>query len=104
MHQLLEHIIILGNITWHKTIYLDNIRIVELLRIELRTSRMQSERSTTELQPHHTKKIKKINLADKSFYFSAILQRNAGHRYIMLFYIMHLNLYGSVAELSKALV
>ena len=43
-------------------------------------------------------------MADKSFYFSAILQRNAGHRYIMLFYIMHLNLYGSVAELSKALV
>ena len=28
--------------------------LLELLRIELRTSRMQSERSTTELQPHFT--------------------------------------------------
>ena len=102
MHQLLEHIIILGNITWHKTIYLDNIRTVELLRIELRTFRMYSERSTTELQPHQSKK--KMNIADKSFYFSAIQQRNSVHCYIMLFYIMHLNLYGSVAELSKALV
>ena len=45
-----------------------------------------------------------MNIADKSFYFSAIQQRNSGHNYIMLFYIMHLNLYGSVAELSKALV
>ena len=45
-----------------------------------------------------------MNIADKSFYFSAIQQRNSGHCYIMLFYIMHLNLYGSVAELSKALV
>ena len=65
---------------------------------------MHSERFTTELQPLKASKLKKNKMADTIFYFSAILQRNAGHRYIMLFYIMHLNLYGSVAELSKALV
>ena len=28
-------------------------------------------------------------MADTIFYFSAILQRNAGHRYIIIFHIMH---------------
>ena len=48
---------------------------LELLRIELRTSRMQSERSTTELQPPIIAIFKnnKINIAYNNFYFDTIL-------------------------------
>ena len=65
---------------------------------------MHSERFTTELQPLKASKLKKNKMADTIFYFSAILQRNAGHRYIIVFYIMHFIVNGRVVARSKALV
>ena len=66
---------------WDKFLYwpilLDTklFNYMELLRVELRTSRMHSERSTTELQPQIIVIFKnnKINIAFNNFYFDTIL-------------------------------